>query len=116
MENNHTNILERIFICRLILLPYIAVKTTPPLLLKQIVLTINDTTTPAYEGYLYAIGLGLAATVQAIMHQQFFLRTTRVGNHVRISLSSLIYKRLLSLPTRAIIQTTTGQVVNFNFQ
>ena len=45
------------------------------------------------------------------MHQLFF-RTARIGTDIRIALSSIIYKRLLSLPTRAIMKTTTGQVIN----
>ncbi|CAF1126838.1 unnamed protein product [Rotaria sp. Silwood1] len=37
----------------------------------------------------------------------------RIGIQIRVALSSLIYKRLVSLPTRAIIKTTTtGQMVN----
>ncbi|UJR17739.1 hypothetical protein I4U23_004637 [Adineta vaga] len=96
----------------LILIPYIAVKIAQPLLIRQLILTINDPTIPSYVGYLYAIGLGLSTLLQALMHQQHFLRITRVGMHVRIALSSIIYKRLLSLPTNAILQTTTGQLVN----
>ena len=96
----------------LILIPYTAMKIAQPLFLKQIVLMINDPARESYVGYLYAGGLGLASMLQALMHQQFFFRTSRVGNHMRIAISSLIYKRLLSLPTRAIMKTTTGQVIN----
>ncbi|CAF5031587.1 unnamed protein product [Rotaria sp. Silwood1] len=43
----------------------------------------------------------------------FFFRSARIGIQIRVALSSLIYKRLVSLPTRAIIKTTTtGQMVN----
>ena len=99
-------------IAGLTLFPYIGARIAQPLFLKQIVLVISDRTLDAYIGYLYAIGLGLSALIQALIHQQFFFRTTRVGLHARIALSSLIYKRLLSLPTRAIMKTTTGQVIN----
>ena len=96
----------------LILFPYIGVKIAQPLLLKQIVLNINDSNAASYVGYLYAIGLGLSTTLQVLIHHQFFFRTTRIGIHIRIALSSIIYKRLLSLPTRAIMKTTTGQMIN----
>jgi ATP-binding cassette subfamily C (CFTR/MRP) protein 4 len=99
-------------IAGLILFPYMGASIAQPLLLKEIVLTINNRNIPSYIGYLYAIGLGLAAVLQTFIHQQFFFRTTRVGSHVRIALSSLIYKRVLSMPTNAIMKTTTGQVIN----
>ena len=96
----------------LILIPYAGVKIAQPLFLKQIVLIINNPSIASYVGYLYAIGLGFASIAQAFIHQQFFLRTTRVGMHMRIALSAIIYKRLLSLPTRAIMKITTGHVIN----
>ncbi|CAF1189317.1 unnamed protein product [Rotaria sordida] len=96
----------------LILLPYIGTKLAQPLLLKQIVLHINDLNAASYIGYVYAIGLVLAAIFQSILHHQFFLRIIRTGMHIRIALSSFIYKRLLSLPMTAIIKTTTGHVIN----
>ncbi|CAF1122210.1 unnamed protein product [Adineta steineri] len=96
----------------LIFFPFIATKIAQPLLLKQIVDTINDNNRPSYEGYLYAIGLGFAIVLQALIHHQYFFRATRNGMHIRIALSSIIYKRLLSLPTSAIRKTTTGQIIN----
>ncbi|CAF2902537.1 unnamed protein product [Rotaria sp. Silwood2] len=99
-------------IAGLILFPYIATQIAQPLFLKYIVRSINDPSVASYTGYLYAIGLGLSTMIQAIIHQQFFFRTIRVGTHTRIALSSIIYKKLLSLPARAIMKTTTGQVIN----
>ena len=100
------------FLVGLILFPYIGARVAQPLFLKEIVLSITDPNINSYVGYLYAVGLGLSVLIQALIHHQFFFRTTRVGIHVRIALSSLIYKRLLSLPTRSIMKTTTGQVIN----
>ncbi|CAF4657588.1 unnamed protein product, partial [Rotaria sp. Silwood2] len=96
----------------LILLPYLGTKIAQPLFLKQIILNINDLNAPSYVGYLYAIGLGLATIFQSLLHHQFFFRTIRTGMHIRIGLSSIIYKRLLSLPLTAIMKTTTGQLIN----
>ncbi|CAF3981148.1 unnamed protein product [Adineta steineri] len=100
------------FLVGLILFPYIAVKIAQPLLLKQIVLTIHDSNIASYEGYLYAIGLGVATVLQACIHHQYFFRSTRLGMHVRIAFTSFIYKRLLSLPTSSTMKTTTGHLVN----
>ncbi|CAF1231508.1 unnamed protein product [Adineta ricciae] len=96
----------------LVLFPYIAAKVAQPLLLKEIVLTINNNDRPSYIGYICACGLGLSTVIQAIIHQQYFFRTVRVGSHAKISLSSIIYKRLLSLSTSSLTETTTGQIVN----
>ncbi|CAF3938729.1 unnamed protein product [Rotaria sp. Silwood1] len=96
----------------LLLILYLGSKVAQPLLIREIVLVINDSNRASYVGYLYAIGLGLSTSLQALMHHQFFFRAARIGIQIRIALSSLIYKRLLSLPTRAIIETTTGQMVN----
>ncbi|CAF3578840.1 unnamed protein product [Rotaria sp. Silwood1] len=96
----------------LIFLPYLAAKLAQPLLMKGIVLNINDSNAASYVGYLYAVGLGLSTTSLVLMHHQIFFRTIRIGIQIRIALSSIIYKRLLSLPTRVIMKTTTGQVLN----
>ncbi|CAF1654603.1 unnamed protein product, partial [Adineta ricciae] len=101
-----------ILIAGLIYIPYIGVKIAQPLLLRQLVNTISDKTVPSYIGYLYAIGLALSTLLQALLHQQFFFRSSRVGLHARVVLSSIIYKKMLSLPTRAIMKTNTGQIVN----
>ena len=92
--------------------PYIGARIAQPLFLKQVVLNINDSNSPSYIGYLYAIGIGLAIFIQAILQHQLWFRTTRIGTHVRVAVSSIIYKRLLSLPTRSLMTTTTGQMIN----
>jgi ATP-binding cassette subfamily C (CFTR/MRP) protein 4 len=96
----------------LIIFPYLGLKIAQPLLIKEIVLNINDSNAASYVGYLYAIGLGLANTLFVLFHHQLYFRLTRIGIHLRIALSSIIYKRLLSLPTRATMETTTGQLIN----
>jgi ATP-binding cassette subfamily C (CFTR/MRP) protein 4 len=103
---------KEILISCLMFFPYSATRIAQPLLLKQIVLNINDSNLPSYEGYLYAIGLGLSIFFQAIIHHLLYFRTERIGTQVRIALSAIIYKRLLSLPTRSIMKTTTVQIIN----
>lgn len=96
----------------ILLIPLICVRIAQPLLLKQIVLMINDSNVPSHSGYFYVIGLGLASIIQSILHQQYYFRSTRTGIHVRTALSAIIYKRLLSLPATTMINTTAGQVIN----
>lgn len=99
-------------IAGLILIPYLGAKIAQPLLLREIILYISDANQPRYSGYIYAIGLGLAAILQAIIHQQFFFRTIRVGVQIRVSISTFIYKRLLLLKSKDIMRITTGQIIN----
>jgi ATP-binding cassette subfamily C (CFTR/MRP) protein 4 len=103
---------KEILIIGLLFLPLVGARIVQPLLLKEIVLNINDSNAASYVGYLYAIGLGLMTTLTVLMHHQCYFRSIRIGMQIRIALSSMIYKRLLSLPTRAIMKTTTGQMIN----
>ncbi|UJR38401.1 hypothetical protein I4U23_031070 [Adineta vaga] len=105
-----------------LLIPYNAARVAQPLLLRQIVLYIvNEKTQPeppstsihAYIGYLYALGLFACSTLQAFLHQQAYFRTTRMGMRVRNALSATIYRRLLSLSTASLQQSTTAaQTIN----
>ncbi|CAF1302261.1 unnamed protein product [Adineta steineri] len=105
-----------------LLLPYNAARVAQPLLLRQIVLYIIDqksqpdpplTSIQAYIGYFYALGLFVCSATQAFLHQQAYFRTTRLGMRVRNALSATIYKRLLSLSTASLQQTTTAaQIIN----
>ena len=92
--------------------PLIGARIVQPLLLRGIILNINDSNAASYVGYLYTVGLGLTTTLTVCMHHQCYFRSTRIGTQIRVALTSIIYKRLLSLPTRAIMKTTTGQVIN----
>lgn len=97
----------------LLLLPYMAVRIAQPLILREIVLYIaNRSTLPAYVGYLSAIGLAACSALQAIINQQFFFRTVCVGIRIRNTLSSTIYKRLLSINTASLRETTAAQIIN----
>ncbi|CAF1087818.1 unnamed protein product [Didymodactylos carnosus] len=96
----------------LFLIPYSAAKIAQPLLLRQIILIITNPHELSYKGYLYAVVLGIASVTQALVHQQFFFRTSRVGMHVRNVISSSIYKRVLTLRTSSFMKTTAGQVIN----
>jgi ATP-binding cassette subfamily C (CFTR/MRP) protein 4 len=100
-------------IINLILFPYLGLKISQPLFIREIVVNINDSNAASYVGYLYSIGLGFSTIFLVLIHHQIFFRATRLGIQIRIGLSSIIYKRLLSLPTRSIMKTTTtGHLVN----
>ncbi|CAF2705919.1 unnamed protein product [Rotaria sp. Silwood2] len=84
-----------------------------PLLIHQIILYIKgQSKLPDYAGYLFAVGLCISAIVQAIISQQIFFRNTRIGMRVRMVLSSIIYKHLLTINTAAVHNTTVAQTIN----
>ena len=97
----------------LILLFYLMTRIGQPLLLRQIVLYVGaQSASFSYVGYLSAIGLGACSTLQAILHQQFFFRSNRIGIRIRHTLSAIIYKRLLMINTASFQHTTAAQTIN----
>lgn len=95
------------------LLLYAATRIAQPLLLHEIVIYLNNKVAqPTYIGYLLAIGLGFCSFLQAIIHQQAFFRNTRIGIRVRHTLSSMIYKRLLTISMASLQSTTAAQAIN----
>ncbi|CAF3345421.1 unnamed protein product [Rotaria sp. Silwood2] len=97
----------------LLVFPYSLARIAQPLLIRQIVLYIKGQLgLPAYVGYLCAITLCISAIVEAIIDQQIFFRNTRVGMRVRNTLSSTIYKHLLTINTAALHKTTAAQMIN----
>lgn len=96
-----------------VLLLNIVTRIAQPLILREIVLYIStESVVPTYGGYLLAIGLGACSALQAIIHQQSFFRNTRVGMHVRHALSSVIYKRLLTINTACLQKTSVAHTIN----
>jgi hypothetical protein len=112
------NIIRRTFLKDFILsgavlLLNIVTRIAQPLLLREIVLYIStESAAPTYGGYLLAVGLGACSALQAIIHQQSFFRSTRIGMHVRHALSSIIYKRLLTINTACLERTSVAQTIN----
>ena len=47
-----------------------------------------------WEGYLYAMGVGLCSVVPAACFYIYTLRMARTGMWVRIAISSLVYKKV----------------------
>lgn len=62
------------------------------------------------DGYLYALGLSLNVIFVAIAHHIDFFFCMRAGLHLRTSMMTLIYKKLLSLPLAH--TTNSGFIIN----
>ncbi|CAF4182595.1 unnamed protein product [Rotaria sp. Silwood2] len=97
----------------LIMWPYCATRVALPLLIREIILYISNTSgLPAYVGYVSAVGLGLCSILQAIIHQHIFFRNQRIGIRIRNMLSCAIYKHLLTINTASLYKTTAAQTIN----
>ncbi|CAF3273130.1 unnamed protein product [Rotaria sp. Silwood2] len=84
-----------------------------PLLIRYVVLYIKGQSgLPTYAGYLFAVALCISQILQAMIHQQIFFRNARIGMRVRNTLSSIIYKHLLTINTAALHKTTPAQIIN----
>ncbi|CAF3150151.1 unnamed protein product [Rotaria sp. Silwood2] len=112
------NVIKRTFMkefmqTMLIMLPYSATRIVQPLLIREVVLYIKDTSgISSYVGYLSAVALGISSLLQAIIHQQTFFRNQRMGMRVRHTLSCAIYKHLLKINTASLYRTTAAQTIN----
>ncbi|UJR06718.1 hypothetical protein I4U23_011005 [Adineta vaga] len=112
------NILKRTFykdflISLLLVIPLIMAQIAQPLLIRQIILCIKDQSRlPYYAGYLLGIALFTSCIVQAIVSQQIFFRNSRIGMRIRNSLSSIIYKHLLTTNTATLHKITAAQMIN----
>jgi ABC-type multidrug transport system fused ATPase/permease subunit len=97
----------------LLVFPLVMVHIFQPWLIRRIVLYIKDQSgLPGYAGYLFAIGLCISSIFQSIINQQIFFLNARIGMRVRNTLSSIIYKHLLTINTAALHKTTAAQTIN----
>ncbi|CAF4037836.1 unnamed protein product [Adineta steineri] len=97
----------------LLVFPLIMAQIAQPLLIRQIVLCIEDQSgLPSYAGYLCGLALFTSCIVQAIVSEQIFFRNGRAGMRIRNSLSSAIYKHLLTTNTATLHKTTAAQMIN----
>lgn len=89
-------------------------KVTSPILLGGIVRYYANSYSEenAYEAYLYAAGLILCSFLNVIFAHGLMLANLSLGMKLRVSACSLIYRKSLRLSKNAIINTTSGQVVN----
>ncbi|CAF3210343.1 unnamed protein product [Rotaria sp. Silwood2] len=105
----HKDFLISIFL----VFPLTLARTAQPLIIRQLVIYIKgQSDLPAYAGYLYAITLSIAAMIQAVLNQQIFFRNVRIGMRVRNTLSSAIYKHLLTTNTAALHKTSAALAIN----
>uniref|UniRef100_H0ZGC0 ATP binding cassette subfamily C member 2 n=1 Tax=Taeniopygia guttata TaxID=59729 RepID=H0ZGC0_TAEGU len=83
-----------------------------PQLLKLLIAFVSDEDSFAWQGYLYAILLFLAAVIQSLCLQQHFSLCFQLGINVRASLIAAIYKKSLTMSGATRKESTVGETVN----
>ncbi|XP_014741414.1 PREDICTED: canalicular multispecific organic anion transporter 1 isoform X1 [Sturnus vulgaris] len=83
-----------------------------PQLLKLLIAFVSDEDAFAWQGYLYAILLFLAAVLQSLCLQQHFSLCFQLGINVRASLIAAIYKKSLTMSGATRKESTVGETVN----
>ncbi|XP_053927351.1 ATP-binding cassette sub-family C member 2 [Cuculus canorus] len=83
-----------------------------PQLLKLLIAFVSDEDAFAWQGYLYAILLFLAALIQSLCLQQYFSLCFQLGINVRASLIAAIYKKALTMSSATRKESTVGETVN----
>ncbi|KAL7050851.1 hypothetical protein ACKWTF_004247 [Chironomus riparius] len=96
-----------------LLLIEMCLKVTSPFLLGGIIrYYANPAESSSNEPYLYAGGLILCSFLNVISAHSLMLSQLNLGLKIRIAACSLIYRKSLRLSKSALINTTSGQVVN----
>jgi len=84
-----------------------------PILLNLVVKFVEDDKADVKNGYLYAFLLALAAFVAAMANCHFNLFMNELGIKVRGSVSSTVYKKLMTVSKCNLSVYNSGQIINF---
>lgn len=80
--------------------------------LLKLLIEFVDGNEPVWKGYLYAVAVFLCATLQTLLIGQYFFKVSIVGLKINSALSSMVYKKALSLSNEARKQSTVGEIMN----
>ncbi|CAF3803663.1 unnamed protein product [Adineta steineri] len=83
-----------------------------PMILKQILAFLSDSTAPLWLGIFFAVLLGACTFCQTLFLQSYFHRQFTVGLRFRSAITGLVYRKSLRLSNSAKQATTTGEIVN----
>ncbi|MEQ2257992.1 hypothetical protein XENORESO_000217, partial [Xenotaenia resolanae] len=83
-----------------------------PQLLKLMISFIQDKSSYAWEGYLYAVLLLVVALLQSLFLQQYFQQCFVLGMKVRTALMAAVYKKALVMSNDNRKESTVGETVN----
>nr|XP_022316598.1 multidrug resistance-associated protein 1-like [Crassostrea virginica] len=83
-----------------------------PLLLKLIILFIENKTEYSWRGMFYSVLMFVLAMLQSLILHQYFHGCQLLGMKIRTSLTCLVYRKMLILSNAAKRESTTGEIVN----
>ena len=78
----------------------------------QLISYFNDESTSTLMAWIYVSGIVLTTACYNITHHQYFFLLQMLGMRLRVSLSSLIYRKALKLSYQSLSQYTMGKVIN----
>ncbi|EOY23417.1 Multidrug resistance-associated protein 14 isoform 2, partial [Theobroma cacao] len=84
-----------------------------PLLLNAFILVAEGKGSFKYEGYLLAILLFFAKSLESLSQRQWYFRSRLIGLKVRSLLTAAIYKKQLRLSNAARLMHSSGEITNY---
>ncbi|CAO2838694.1 unnamed protein product [Amaranthus hypochondriacus] len=84
-----------------------------PLLLNAFIEVAEGNEAFKHEGYLLAISLFIAKSLESLSQRQWYFRTRLIGLKVRSLLTAAIYRKQLRLSNAARIKHSAGEIMNY---
>ncbi|KAG4172700.1 hypothetical protein ERO13_A11G013600v2 [Gossypium hirsutum] len=104
---------REIFVSGFFALLKIVTVSSGPLLLNAFILVAEGKGNFKYEGYLLAIALFLAKSLESLPQRQWYFRTKLIGLKVRSLLTAAIHKKQLRLSNAARLTHSSGEITNY---
>ncbi|KAI9161684.1 hypothetical protein LWI28_019712 [Acer negundo] len=102
-----------IFVSGLFALLKVLTVSAGPLLLNAFILVAEGNASFKYEGYVLAIALFTAKSLESLSQRQWYFRSRLVGLKVRSLLTAAIYKKQLRLSNTARLTHSGGEIMNY---
>ncbi|CAH8453684.1 unnamed protein product [Heterobilharzia americana] len=102
-----------IFLASVVVFIDITACTLRPILLRQLLMDINDlkVSNVIYKATISGISLTLCIAVGVIAYNTSFWITYRIGMRLRIAVSGLVFKKMLSFTQKSLAETTSGDII-----
>lgn len=104
---------KEIFVSGLFALIKIIAISAGPLLLNAFIKVAEGNKSFENEGYLLAISLFFAKTIESLAQRQWYFRSRLTGLKVRSLLTAAIYKKQLTLSNAAKLTHSAGEITNY---
>ena len=82
------------------------------MLLRYLIRFISNSDWPYYYGFLLAFGFFVTGILQSVLVQYYFFLVIRIGQRIKSSLVTVIYKKSFTISSDSRNKFTTGEIVN----